>query len=780
MASTPDTSTPTFFTQSNLLRFSTTFEEMDTFLKNQAKQEGFNLSRSTSYQSITNVYYCNHGTPHAGNITKCTNCPFCFVMTKKDNYFTISSKSSKHNLTHNHELHPSQAGCLSKKEKEEIKRYKQQEGVNNTFIKSLFFQEKQKLLTTKDITKITGTQQKLTTIDAQIKEFIEYKIKNDGERFFYIKQLPNNSVEAVLSIFSDTSREITEIKLIISDETQYRNIFNDWSICPLTILDKNMSNELMGYVIAQSFNYELFYWVFHTLKTEHVPNLMTLVSDNTSALRSVPKELKLGHQKCLWHAEKSLKKADLETKILISTIGHSQHPEIAHDLIEILSSSQKEWTKKVFGEEIEHYTLCLGAQPNYGIVVSSRAESMNSLIKSNLKNQSFYTLLNIEKHLRFVAAMSRQNAKEKKANALIPHHPLVLKLRSFFEPEIVFTLFNQIAEAQYLNAVKQENSTIFYENQKEQQFLSETYGIQKQYLYIVEKQNSLISCSCMFQKTMELPCCHMLKYCADTSQELRIDFCKHWGITALDDVSIKLTKNDIQEIAALNKDINFNKKQKSITGKIHQLAIKKSNENTENINEWIHKITEIKWHKTETLFNLFQKLIRETLNKLNEVKKPNELLIIKSFTENEKENQNFVQSEIRQLKYSCMRKSNSYQILEEVFKDIIKQQTEQEPTEQHQPEKETTEQHQPEKETTEQHQPEKETTEQIEQHQMRQQFEVLMKQLQLHRVQVQQQIMTLTRNQKERERYMKKAEEDYIMKERQIRNYFAYLNHQGN
>ena len=136
MASTPDTSTPTFFTQSNLLRFSTTFEEMDTFLKNQAKQEGFNLSRSTSYQSITNVYYCNHGTPHAGNITKCTNCPFCFVMTKKDNYFTISSKSSKHNLTHNHELHPSQADCLSKKEKEEIKRYKQQEGVNNTFIHS--------------------------------------------------------------------------------------------------------------------------------------------------------------------------------------------------------------------------------------------------------------------------------------------------------------------------------------------------------------------------------------------------------------------------------------------------------------------------------------------------------------------------------------------------------------------------------------------------------------------------------------------------------------------
>ena len=263
-------------------------------------------------------------------------------------------------------------------------------------------------------------------------------MNNDGESFFYIKKMHNNIIEAVLSIFSNTTRKLAEVKLIIADETEYRNIFNDWSICPLTILDKNLSNDLMGYVIAQSFNYELFHWVFNTIKTEHTPALMTLVSDNASALRSVPRNLNLGHQKCLWHAEKALKHASIETKILISKIGHSQHPEIIQDLIEILRSEHKSWTEKIFGEEIEHYTLCLGAQPNYGIVVSSRAESMNSLIKKNIKSQSYYTLLNIEKHIRFVAELSRRNAEEKKSQCFNSKSP------AYFETKVIFRTRNNI------------------------------------------------------------------------------------------------------------------------------------------------------------------------------------------------------------------------------------------------------------------------------------------------------------------------------------------------
>ena len=77
-----NTNNHSFFSYSNLHQFSSTFEEMDSFLKKQAKQEGFTLSRSTSYKNITQIYYCNRGTPHPGNITKKTDCPFKFVMTK--------------------------------------------------------------------------------------------------------------------------------------------------------------------------------------------------------------------------------------------------------------------------------------------------------------------------------------------------------------------------------------------------------------------------------------------------------------------------------------------------------------------------------------------------------------------------------------------------------------------------------------------------------------------------------------------------------------------------
>ena len=587
---TQTTTTSSFFTHQNLLNSKfTTAHEMTNCLKLQAKKEGFTLSLASSMKNSPITYYCQCGTKHPGIRTKNKSCPFKIVMTQKDGFWTLSTHSGLNNFMHSHDLYISQANNLNEGEKAVIKKLKMQEGSNNTVIKSLVWNEKKIVLTTKDIAKISKTQQTTVTDELQVVELEKLKQQTDGEGFLFFK--PNReNIQAILSIFGDTTRKAQEVRLILSDETEYKNVYHNWSICPLTILDKNLSNELLGYVIAGSFGSDLFQWVFQTLKDYHTPELKTIVSDNASALKSITKTLNLAHQKCLWHAEKHLKKADYETKLLIYRIGHAQHPEIIHDLTNILRIDHKKWADNIFQNEVENYTICLGAQPNYGIVVSSRAESMNASLKKDKKSKSFYTLANIETHFKFVAASARQNAAEKKANTLLPNHALIKRFSSLFEPEIVLLLFQQIQNAANLQLVKAQGTTRVYHDIKEEEILKKSYQITKQYHYDVTKNEKEFICTCMYPKTMELPCSHIIKYCADTGTSLHLDFCKHWGIKPLNDVLFEITNTTIEEIAKLRKNIDSIKKNKKIAGEIQQLVIQKSNANIQHLRSTIDKI----------------------------------------------------------------------------------------------------------------------------------------------------------------------------------------------
>ena len=292
----PDSSV---FNLKNLLTLTFhSFEEMDSYLTHAANVEGFQLSRQCSKNSISHIYYCHLGSHQKGLTTVCRNCPFRFTMTHniEDGRFTFSTKSTKNCLQHNHEPSPKFSKILSETTKNAIRLAKKSEGANTVSIQSAIYHQQNILVSSRQIRQIVGTQQHYISPELQFEEFKKHKEMINEP--FYVK-LSEGKIEAIVSLFSDCSRPDNTIRLILADETGYTNSFHNYSICPLTILDKNFSNELYRYIIGKSFTSDVFMWAFTELITKHCKELKTLVSDNASALHCVPKHFKLGHMKCL-------------------------------------------------------------------------------------------------------------------------------------------------------------------------------------------------------------------------------------------------------------------------------------------------------------------------------------------------------------------------------------------------------------------------------------------------------------------------------------------------
>ena len=241
-----------------------------------------------------------------------------------------------------------------------------------------------------------------------------------------------------------------------------------------------------------------------------------------------------------------------------------------------------------------------------------------------------------------------------------------------FEPEIVLLLFQQIQNAANLQLVKTEGTTRVYHDIKEEEILKKSYQITKQYHYDVTKNEKEFICTCMYPKTMELPCSHIIKYCADTGTSLHLDFCKHWGIKPLNDVSFEITNTTIEEIAKLRKNIDSIKKNKKIAGEIQQLVIQKSNANIQHLRSTIDKIKKINWIQSREMFCLFQQLKKTVMDKVTQKTSKPEQQTFYPFSESKLLNQQYINKETNDLMYFCLKYNYSAEILENVYSDFVK------------------------------------------------------------------------------------------------------------
>ena len=481
----------------------------------------------------------------------------------------------------------------------------------------------------------------------------------------------DDKLEAVLSFFNDTTRELTTIRIVIFDETKFSNIFDNWALCPITTLDKNMQNEIIGYFLCCSFNTESYQWVIDEMLNKYeMKSLKTLVSDNTSALRSTPKKYKLCHQKCVWHAQKTLPNDDKEVKQLIYDISHLTHQELVTDLIGKLNQIVPKWASKVFGDELEHMTLAFGARPSYGLVVSSRAESTNNLIKLDLKSPTQYTLTKIDQHIRTCRDFSRSNAEDNKSHCLLPNQKIINLLSYIFQPKVVKFIYDQINVIKHLEIVEETDNSSVYFNQ------TESMKYKKQYNYHVTNINNQIKCTCELEEIYELPCSHIIKFCIDHSIE--IDFSKYdyWFQSQENTKSkILITQEDLSEIQEVEKNQTYITKIKKITGKIQQLSNKK-NSNTEKIDKIIQEIKKMNFHKNEEYFKIFQQFIKDHSN---ELKKGKQKFVLRdkkvsNYCEkfsSDKNNKQHIELELYHLKYLCIREDSNGDVLERLWKELV-------------------------------------------------------------------------------------------------------------
>ena len=653
----------TFFQLDNLqqLQFKDC-HEMDTFFTKKATLEGFKIIRRTGQSQNTQTYMCSlHPVRNKETLqSKSSNCTFKFSFSFNSETHTFNlSKNAKNNFLHNHEAHHE----ISKLIPEEQKNLIQNMRYANIKPKqiSMFFSQTPGITLSRHDVKSLVVPKSIISLDQQINQFKENKETN-GE--FYSIRYEDESFCSLLSLFHSSQKE-EDIELIIFDETKFPNVFHGCGICPLTIVSKNYSNEILGYILSISFNYESYKWVLLELR-KIFPNLRTIVTDDTSALWALSKEHGDLHNicqvLCIWHALKKLKHIDDDFIHKVYEITHNYNPDIVVDLIQQLrngsySKKEQQWIDKIFGDQLEKHTIALGPTPSYGIVVSSRAESTNHQIKEYLRPMSHNSLLSIEETLKFNRDYGQANAKQKDYSSLLPVSDLIIKLKEIFSPTIIYKfLYREFQNTGLLTIVEESADSITFINE------SEKVKFNKDYPYVVRigPQNK-VSCSCAYAKALQLPCCHVIKFCALREIPVDISFCSYWKHN--EEKSFNVSVQELEEMFLLGSRIHLQTKMKSLVSKFENLS--RSNEKySHNINELCTRIVDAA--KKSDCFNDLQKFV-QLLYELKSIYnttfniRGDEPSCIKRF-ESPPENEEFVKIELLSMKITMLNHPEKFEV----------------------------------------------------------------------------------------------------------------------
>lgn len=140
---------------------------------------------------------------------------------------------------------------------------------------------------------------------------------------------------------------------------------------PITSIDYNYSNEIIGFIIADSFNKETYLSLLNFCINTHNMPLKVVVSDNTLAVEYALQKLNLMHIICTWHHLKNLKNVLKnsteipEIEELIYKITHDLNKDYCIFLLNILKTKVPEgWYQQFIEKYLTKMTLSYGPRPN--------------------------------------------------------------------------------------------------------------------------------------------------------------------------------------------------------------------------------------------------------------------------------------------------------------------------------------------------------------------------------------------------------------------------------